>query len=913
MVVETLESRRVLAGFGYGAIAGSAQDIGVGADGSVWVIGTNRVDGNGYEIFRRSGSGWQQVQGAAARIAVEPNGSAWIVNEQGGIWRYNGSTWDPVAGSARDIGVGADGSVWVIGTNRVDANGYEIYRRSASSWQKVQGAATRIAVDPSGNAWVVNEVGQILRWTGSGWTQLPGAARDIGVGPEGTTWVVGVNPVPGGYGCWKWGGAGWEFSFGGAAQIAVGPAGHPWAVNDAGAIFFGPGIATDNLVLPPVSASTEPIATPPGALILPVIDNTTVSNAAPIVGVGTAITINGGGTLDQSGAINPWALIISPYAAPQGGTNLTGNTEVPTVLNLLAEATITAPGGVTVDGILGLSTGNVVTADTPVTVTSKGRLRGAGTVAGTLSVSGVVAPAGNAAATAPHGQLKIGQLTLGTGSRLELQVAGPTAGTDHDQVVVTGGAGIDGALLSLDASYAPRGGAAIVLIDNRGSGPVGGTFRAPSGNPLPEGATVVANLGGTGRAGRISYQGGDGNDVCLKLDNAAPTAVALAAAGVAENQPAGTVVGTLSTTDPDAGETFVYTIVPDANLDGTGLFEIVGNQLRTKGPLDFESRSGYSVRVRSTDENGLFTGRVLSVAVTDDNDAPTEVTLSATAVVRNRPAGTVVGTFATVDQDAGDTFTYTLVPDPNVDGTGLFEIVGNQLRTKAAFASNARASYSIRVRSTDAGGRHTGTVLSISVTPPGPPVAATNVVGTPGVGQVTLSWTAPASDGGAVVRDYVVQYSGNGGGTWSAGISTGSTSGAYTVTGLVNGTSYLFRVLAKNTLGTGLPSAASAAVTPRTLPGAPVRLVAAAQNGAASLTWTPPASTGGAAITDYLVEYSGNAGTTWRAFADTLSATPSTLVTGLTNGVAYVFRVRAVNAAGRGAFSLKSAAIRPRA
>jgi len=43
------------------------------------------------------------------------------------------------------------------------------------------------------------------------------------------------------------------------------------------------------------------------------------------------------------------------------------------------------------------------------------------------------------------------------------------------------------------------------------------------------------------------------------------------------------------------------------------------------------------------------------------------------------------------------------------------------------------------------------------------------------------------------------------------------------------------------------------------------------------------------------------------------SATPSTLVTGLTNGVAYVFRVRAVNAAGRGAFSLKSAAIRPRA
>ena len=40
-----------------------------------------------------------------------------------------------------------------------------------------------------------------------------------------------------------------------------------------------------------------------------------------------------------------------------------------------------------------------------------------------------------------------------------------------------------------------------------------------------------------------------------------PTDIALSASTVAENQPAGTAVGSLSTTDPDAGNTFTYTLV----------------------------------------------------------------------------------------------------------------------------------------------------------------------------------------------------------------------------------------------------------------------------------------------------------------------------------------------------------------
>ena len=86
--------------------------------------------------------------------------------------------------------------------------------------------------------------------------------------------------------------------------------------------------------------------------------------------------------------------------------------------------------------------------------------------------------------------------------------------------------------------------------------------------------------------------------------------------------------------------------------------------------------------------------------------------------------------------------------------------------------------------------------------------------GTSGNSQVSVSWTAPASNGGAAITDYVVQYStsaSSGFVTFSDGTSTATTA---TVTGLTNGTSYYFKVAAINSVGTGNYSAASATVTP---------------------------------------------------------------------------------------------------
>ena len=116
-----------------------------------------------------------------------------------------------------------------------------------------------------------------------------------------------------------------------------------------------------------------------------------------------------------------------------------------------------------------------------------------------------------------------------------------------------------------------------------------------------------------------------------------------------------------------------------------------------------------------------------------------------------------------------------------------------------------------------------------------------------------------------------------------------------------------------NRLGVGLPSATSAVRTPITISNAPTSFKGAAGSKKVSLTWSAPTSTGGGSVTDYVVQFSRNNGSTWTTFADGVSGSTSTTVTGLSAGVRYVFRVAAVNAAGTGAFSSKSATLTPRA
>ena len=81
------------------------------------------------------------------------------------------------------------------------------------------------------------------------------------------------------------------------------------------------------------------------------------------------------------------------------------------------------------------------------------------------------------------------------------------------------------------------------------------------------------------------------------------------------------------------------------------------------------------------------------------------------------------------------------------------------------------------------------------------PGAVRNLTAAGGNGEAVLSWDAPSSDGGAEITDY--QYRINGRNPW---IAIGSTDTTHTVTGLVNGTVYVFEVRAVNRIGRGRAS-----------------------------------------------------------------------------------------------------------
>jgi titin len=106
------------------------------------------------------------------------------------------------------------------------------------------------------------------------------------------------------------------------------------------------------------------------------------------------------------------------------------------------------------------------------------------------------------------------------------------------------------------------------------------------------------------------------------------------------------------------------------------------------------------------------------------------------------------------------------------------------------------------------------TTATLTVTPAVAPDTASALVATGGNSQVALSWTAPVSNGGTPVTDYIVQYSTDAV-TWVTFADGTSTTTSATVTGLTNGTAYFFQVSAVNAAGVSAPDASTAiAVTP---------------------------------------------------------------------------------------------------
>ncbi|NBU60640.1 MAG: hypothetical protein EBS27_02540, partial [Actinobacteria bacterium] len=183
--------------------------------------------------------------------------------------------------------------------------------------------------------------------------------------------------------------------------------------------------------------------------------------------------------------------------------------------------------------------------------------------------------------------------------------------------------------------------------------------------------------------------------------------------------------------------------------------------------------------------------------------------------------------------------------------------------------------------------------------------------------KISLSWTAPVSDGGSSVSDYLIEYSSNAGVAWSIFADPTSTIRSTTVTGLVNATSYIFRVSAINISGTGAASTATRAVSPG-IPSAPccVNDVSVGPRRVA-IQWGAPTFNGGSELTNYIIEYSTNNGSTWTTWdgntgvVGCVCANVARTVSPLEDGVPHIFRVRAKNAIGTGEPSEPSEAYTP--
>ncbi|MFA5775491.1 MAG: fibronectin type III domain-containing protein, partial [Ilumatobacteraceae bacterium] len=355
----------------------------------------------------------------------------------------------------------------------------------------------------------------------------------------------------------------------------------------------------------------------------------------------------------------------------------------------------------------------------------------------------------------------------------------------------------------------------------------------------------------------------------------------------------------------DGGSTF------RTRAAGTTASPLVISTLSTDGTTALVNGTSYNIQIKAV--NAIGDGTASSTTAATPATTPSAPTITAitpsngtlsVAFTAGATGGSAITTYK-YSTDGGSTF-FT-----RAAGTTASPLVITTLSTDGSTALVNGTSYNVQIKAVNAIGDGTASSTT-AATPATTPSAPTITTITPSNGSLSVAFTAGAN-GGAAITSY--KYSTDGGSTFrtrAAGttssplvISTLSTDGT---TALVNGTSYNIQIKAVNTAGDGTASSTTAA-TPATVPDAPTSLSGTAGNAQVVLTWTAPGSNGGAAITDYLVEF--NDGNSWATFTDAVTATTGATVTGLANGTSYTFRVSAINSIGTGA-TATSSAVTPR-
>lgn len=195
----------------------------------------------------------------------------------------------------------------------------------------------------------------------------------------------------------------------------------------------------------------------------------------------------------------------------------------------------------------------------------------------------------------------------------------------------------------------------------------------------------------------------------IKVNNNpdAPNGLSLSKARIDENSDAGTPIGTLTATDPDAGSSFTYTIVNDPDEK----FAIVDNQLVLRSGVDYEVKSSHTVTILVADQTGLTYTKSFDITVNNLPERPTNILLSRLDVSESAKAGDIVASLDATDPDGGGLFTYTLLQDPD----SKFVLEGNQLKLRAGLDYETKATHQVTIQVKDSSGLAYEKVFTISV------------------------------------------------------------------------------------------------------------------------------------------------------------------------------------------------------
>ena len=346
-----------------------------------------------------------------------------------------------------------------------------------------------------------------------------------------------------------------------------------------------------------------------------------------------------------------------------------------------------------------------------------------------------------------------------------------------------------------------------------------------------------------------------------------------------------------------------YTI--EASVDGGITWAVMPDAvsiLRAASFSGLTAGTAYQFRVRAINAGGP--------SVPSNTVTLTPLSFNPPSVVRNVNASAqLLGAYVywSTPIDMGGGTLQSFVVDYSVDGGATYSgsvRVSSTWRSTTLSGLTGGAEHIIRVRAINQYGTSPEATVRVTPIPLVVPSAPRSLYVNVNYNAASLYWSTPSTNGGTAITGYVAQYSTDAGTTWNRATAIPASVRSFTFTGLTGGISHMFRVSALNAIGESQASVAVTATPPApSVASAPSNMSGFLSGNSAFLYWRLPSSNGGSVITGYIVESSVDAGATWTTVATTTAAYRSSRIAGLTGGVSYSFRVRAVNAVGSSAAS----------